>query len=83
VWSKTAQSRLAELWLESKDQARFTSAANRIDQLLAADPARHAQALGPRSYVLEIPPLVVAFSLSVPDQKVVVEDIKELGSLDS
>jgi hypothetical protein len=62
VWSKTAQSRQAELWLESKDQARFTSAANRIDQLLPADPTRHAQALGPRSYVLEVPPLMVAFS---------------------
>ncbi len=83
VWSQTAQKRLAELWLESVEQASFTSAANRIERLLADDPTRFADVLGPRSFAVEVAPLVVAFSVHIQDRQVVVEGIEELGSLET
>jgi hypothetical protein len=38
VWWEFAQSKLADLWLESKDRAAVARAANEIDRRLAADP---------------------------------------------
>ena len=83
VWSRTARDRLAELWLDTSQRAEFTAAADRIEKLLSIDPRRFAKVLGPRSFVLEIQPLIVVFSFSEQDRRVVVEEIRELGPLKS
>jgi hypothetical protein len=37
-WKKAAQARLAELWLESTQQAEVSAAADEIDRVLALRP---------------------------------------------
>lgn len=82
VWSRTAQDRLAEIWLGSMQPGAVTAAANRIDSALANEPLRNAVSRPDGMWELEVNPLVVVFAWSDSDCRVNVEDVMELGPLD-
>jgi hypothetical protein len=81
VWSQSAHARLAELWLASSDRRALTIAADEIDRRLARDPLRDSIAQGTRTRAIELPPLLVLFTIDDGDMKVLVERVHELGPL--
>ena len=49
VWHQLAKDDLAKIWLAATDRRAVTSAADRIDVLLANNPAEHGSEVSPRT----------------------------------
>jgi hypothetical protein len=59
TWRRTADARLAELWLNAPDQNAVTAAANAIDRALRIDPHGRGEWLTDDLFQWSNPPLVV------------------------
>jgi hypothetical protein len=80
VWLSSAQNRLASLWTnaDASDRPAITSAANRIDQQLAHDPASAGESRSQGRRLLFVLPLAVVFKVYEPDRKVVVLSVRRV-----
>jgi hypothetical protein len=77
VWSRSAKSRLAELWLDNPAIRReITAAADQIDRALAQAPESIGMSVSSRSRLAVHPPLSVLFWISPSDRQVRVIYIK-------
>jgi hypothetical protein len=72
VWWEFAQSRLAELWLQSDDKAAVTRAAGEIDRRLAADPWSCIERDHEGLSRMTVPPLSVQFTIDDDHRGVIV-----------
>lgn len=74
AWRRSARDELGEIWLTADHRDEITTAANRIDGLLA----HQADRLGEEFYgdrLIVVPPVHVVFTVSVPDRLVIVEQV--------
>jgi hypothetical protein len=71
-----AENELARLWLSSDDPQAFAAASNQIDDLLARDPVRNGRLLSEGLYRLEVPPLIVTYSIDDARQYVEVNSVR-------
>jgi mRNA-degrading endonuclease RelE of RelBE toxin-antitoxin system len=77
VWKKSAQRKLAELWLDSPEREAVRSAADSVDHELKNDADRKGRvAFGHR--VLAMPPLAIVYKVSVDDRLATVVDVSWL-----
>ena len=58
-----AEDELARVWLRSADRAAVTAAQARADSLLARDPLSHGRHLSEGLYALDVPPLVLTYTV--------------------
>jgi hypothetical protein len=72
VWLPSALNHLAALWNNSADRGSITTAADRIDQLLAMDPRTKGEAREANTRILIVPPLAVYFTVQEMDRLVTV-----------
>jgi hypothetical protein len=70
AWKPSAQQDLAALWLAAADRAAVTSAANRIDSMLAANPENYGIQRFDTVRALVVPPLAVEFEVIDQDRLV-------------
>jgi hypothetical protein len=71
VWSRSAKSRLAELWLDNPAiRQEITEVADQIDRALAHVPATIGIPVSPRSRLVVLPPLSVLYWISENDKQV-------------
>jgi len=75
VWTKEAEKRLAELWLDSADREAVTNASDRIDHLLSIDPLHAGEERVVNFRILFEPPLAVTFDINEQDLRVKVWSI--------
>jgi len=75
TWRRTADARLAQLWLDAPDKNAVTAAANEIDERLRIDPHRCGLKFSDQLYEWVHPPLVVLYRISEPDCLVEVMDV--------
>jgi hypothetical protein len=76
VWWSQARKSLAQLWLDSKDRAAISIAADEIDRSLSVD-ASHVGVEGHEGFrVLVVEPLLVQFSVEDDDRKVRVWSVR-------
>lgn len=78
VWTKSAQSELAELWLNSSDRAAVTAAANVIDQTLRVDASAMGIAISEGLRALFAPPIRVLFAVRDADRIVEVLGVRSV-----
>jgi hypothetical protein len=62
-WDPDAETELARIWLAAADPDEVTQAQARIDQLLARNPSGHGQPLSEGLWRIEVPPLVVNYTI--------------------
>jgi plasmid stabilization system protein ParE len=68
VWNRTAESRLAEIWLESSQRAGVTDAANAIDCELRRSPETVGESRSGEERIAIVPPLAIHFTVEVADR---------------
>ena len=68
VWHAEAEDELAQIWLEYAPQSSITSAANRIDELLRAQPTEVGESRPNDRRILLVPPLGVTYRVRQPDR---------------
>ncbi len=78
VWSKAAEEKLANLWLDDEQREQITRATNEIDQRLQQDPQNEGESRENDRRVLIVPPLAVYFRVSVADRVVQVLTIRRV-----
>ena len=54
---------LASIYLQANSRRAVTVAQARVDRLLASDPIRNAHRMSEGMYVIDVPPLVVAYTV--------------------
>jgi hypothetical protein len=62
-WEPDVEDELARLWLRAPDPAAVTRAQARIDELLERNPAGNGQLLSEGLYRIEVPPLLVNYTI--------------------
>ena len=72
VWWEFAQSRLADLWLSSADNAAVTRAANEIDRRLARDPKSCVESEHEGLCRMTVDPLTVQFTIDHENRAVTI-----------
>ena len=78
VWSRSAESRLAEIWLESSQRECVSNAANAIDQELRRSPQTVGESRSGEDRAAIIPPLAVNFTVEEADRIVRVLSVREV-----
>lgn len=76
-WTRAARDQLAAIWVASADRAGVTSAAHRIDVLLAADPEGVGEERPPTRRILFESPLVVLYRVDAANSRVIVSQVRE------
>ena len=71
VWTASTQDDLAALWLSATNRSVLQRAADDIDRRLGTDAHRQGRPFF-EDRILVVPPLAVAFSVSLPDRLVTV-----------
>ena len=71
-WRPEVQADLAEIWLVAADRREIAQAADRIDELLAKDPAHQGTELHEGLRAIAVDPLVAYFTVSEEDRLVTV-----------
>jgi plasmid stabilization system protein ParE len=69
-WKQDAQARLAEIWLDSPEQASVSAAADEIDRILAIRPLEVGESRVANSRILLHSPLAVLYEVSDDDRRV-------------
>lgn len=69
-WEPAAEDELARIWLRSSDPQAVTLAQAQADQLRARDPIAHGRHLSEGLYRLDMPPLVLTFTINAADRLV-------------
>jgi hypothetical protein len=62
-WDPAAEDELARLWLQSSDPAAITAAQAQADRLLSQDPIKYGRHLSEGLYCIEVPPLVLTYTI--------------------
>jgi hypothetical protein len=75
VWKAPAKVRLAEIWLAADDRAAVTRAANRLDELLKADPFAQGESREAEFRVAFEKPLAIKFAVSQSDLMVAIAEV--------
>jgi len=78
TWIQAAQDALTDIWNNATDRQEVTDAADTIDRELAVDADFKGVPYGAR-WVLVEDPLVVAFTISVPDRLVTVVQVVRMN----
>jgi hypothetical protein len=69
-WDPAAEDELARLWLRSSDPSSITRAQAQADQLLSRDPVKYGRHLSEGLYGLDVPPLVLTFTIDQTNRQV-------------
>ena len=67
IWLKSAESELAEVWLNATNRDQVTAAANEIDIRLRANPENEGESRTRQRRILLVPPLGVTFEVHRDD----------------
>lgn len=78
LWKKNAEDRLFEIWLASDARNGVTAAINEIDRLLQRDPDLIGESRTGNERILIVPPISVAFEVSVDDRIVTILSVNEI-----
>lgn len=70
VWTPVAEDELADIWVNTPDQAAVTQAAERIDNLLGRFPTTVGESRPPRERILIERPLTVFYEVIEDDKRV-------------
>jgi hypothetical protein len=62
-WEPAAEDELARLWLQSSDPQAITQAQAKADQLLSRDPLKYGRHLSEGLYCIDVPPLVLTYTI--------------------
>ena len=62
-WESPAEDELARLWLQPGDPQAVTVASARAEQLLARDPLKYGRHLSEGLYSIDVPPLVLTYTV--------------------
>ena len=68
VWSPSAETRLAEIWLETSERASVSNAADAIDQELRRSPQTVGESRSGKRRVAIVRPLVFYFTVDEADR---------------
>jgi hypothetical protein len=75
LWTASAQSRLAAIWLQASDRAAVTKAARAIDVALRLDAQHLGESRAGRRRIAHETPLGAIFSVNVSARAVLVLDV--------
>ena len=78
VWLKSANDQLAQIWLDASDRDEVSSAADRIEQVLASDPTGWGEEVHEGLRRLVVARLQVLYAIREPDRIVEVGRIKRV-----
>jgi plasmid stabilization system protein ParE len=78
VWNPSAESRLAEIWVETSDRAGVSLAANAIDLELRHTPQIVGESRSGQRRVAIVPPLAVYFRVDEADRIVRVLSVRKV-----
>jgi hypothetical protein len=79
-YAQDALDQLTEIWIEAgPEREAVTSAAHRIETLLATNPAGHGASEHEGLWKLDVPPLRVLFTIEETDKTVSVVGMGKLG----
>lgn len=78
TWLSSASDRLTDIWMEASDRSAVSSAADRIDQLLAADPLAQGEEVHEGLRRLTVAPLQALYDVREQDRVVEVGRIKRV-----
>lgn len=70
TWRRSAEDKLAKLWMAAPDREQVADAADRIDELLRRDPNAQGESRWEQTRFLNLPPLAVYFDVSEQDRQV-------------
>jgi hypothetical protein len=62
-WEPAAEDELARIWLRASDPLSVTAAQAQADQLLSRDPVKYGRHLSEGLYCLDVPPLVLTYTI--------------------
>lgn len=74
-WDAPSRANLAEVWLDSSDQAAVTRAAAAVDQVLALDPLGLGEYLSEGLWRLRVPPPVAHYTIDLARRRVEVTHV--------
>jgi hypothetical protein len=77
-WPPDILSDLADIWLRAPDRQAVTDAQARIDQFLGRDPLGLGDLLSEDLYRLELPPLIVTYTVDSDQGKVTIESVRSV-----
>ena len=63
IWEPDAEQMLADIWLDSADPNSITTALAEADRFLSHDPFQLPQHLSEGLYRIDVPPLVLTFTI--------------------
>jgi hypothetical protein len=75
-WDPAAEDELARIWLQSSDPQAVTAAQAQADQLLARDPMKYGRHLSEGLYSVDVPPLVLTYTVDPANRLVEVTWIR-------
>ena len=76
IWRPKSESKLAELWVGSRERSAITAAANAIDRQLKYDPVRSGWQRPDGSRLLIAKPLAVVYEVHTEDRYVFILDVE-------
>jgi plasmid stabilization system protein ParE len=76
TWKRSAEDRLAEIWISARDRAAVTSAADTLGAALRADPQRHGESRGGTTRLVVVPPLAVFYEVFEADRVVEILSVR-------
>ena len=74
-WETPLRAELHQLWTTAPDPAAVRGAAEKVEQLLAADPYSNGRHLSEGLWRLHVPPLVVHYTIDPDRQYVEITDV--------
>jgi hypothetical protein len=77
-WDPVAEDELGRIWLRSLDRGAVTAAQARADRLLAGDPFAHGRHLSEGLYAVDVPPLVLTYTIDALGRSVEVTWVREV-----
>ena len=76
-WTRKARNQLADVWLNHPDRNGVTTAAHRIDRLLARDPESQGEERPPNRRIMFESPLVVIYRVDKKTNTVIVNHCRQ------
>ncbi len=70
VWQPTAENQLATAWVDATDRGAVARASDRVDRVLAVDPAHEGESRDRGRRLVFVPPLAVTYEV-IEDDKLV------------
>ena len=75
-WKRTAKDQLASIWMNAKDRASVTAAAQQIDDWLQTNPGTCGESRSGSRRILVVLPLAVVFKVHEQQEKVTVLSVR-------